>query len=100
MFSVAAVILLLRVTVVVLVDLFRVRLLNVVVPVSATFPEPVRLMVPVCALNEPLFIQLPRSVWLKDPAFNVDDAPTVKSPFTVIAAAGVALLVPPVDRLL
>src|SRR4249919_56082 len=63
-------------------------------------PLPLNLNVPKLAVNVPLLLKLPLTLWLNDdaPATNVVPGPSVKFPLIVIGVAGI-VFVPLVLRL-
>ena len=63
----------------------------------ALVPSKVNVLVP--ASSVPLFEKAPLTAWEKVAALNVEPAPSVKAPFTVRAAAAVAVAVPGRERL-
>ena len=64
-------------------------LLKLPVPILAA-PDPLRSMVELVAVNVPLFVQLPPTVWVKEPAVKL----LVMLTFPAIISAPVAVLVP------
>ena len=82
--------------------LFTTKLLKVwlaALPLIAWAPVPsnVTVLLP-CVNVAPLFVQSPVTVWLNDPALNVEPEPRTTLPFTSIGAAAAADAVPAVVK--
>jgi len=92
MFTVGTLILFSRVTVLAAELLLMVKILNVVAPLMVTSATPAKLVVPVAAVNVPLFTKFEYRVCVKEDALKVVDGSIVKIPFVLIAPPAVLVL--------
>ena len=76
----------------------RVRILNVVTPLTAASKAPVNETVLLPEVNVPLLVKLPERRCVEEPAANVAPLPMVRSPLTVMAPD--AVFVPPVENVI